>query len=933
MEKTKIIDLINFDEVNKLLEGFNQTTGFVTAILDLEGNILSKSGWRQICTQFHRINPEASKNCTISDTVLANELGNGEKYHFYKCHNGLVDVAVPIIINGEHIANLFSGQFFFEEPDRSFFKAQAQKYNFDESSYLNALDKVPIVSKEKVKAAMDFLLDMTQLISDITFQKLGQLELNDALIKSEEKYRIISDNSDDWIYWVAPDEHLRYVSPACERVTGYSPEEFVKRPELNHEIIVESDQKKVKQHHQFAISDTIPHELEYRIKTKSGELRWISHTCSPIFNEEGEFIGRRGTNRNITEHKLQEEQLYESEFRFNKLYQNGPFGMVMADREFRFKSANPTFCSILGYNCEEIINYTFKDVTHPDDLAKDVANVRKLMDQEIPVYKTEKRYVRKDGQIIWGSLTVTANYDSEGQFLYNLGIIEDITPRKHAEESLKLLNERISTATKASQVGIWDWDIRNNLLDWDEQMYALYGLNKTEFKVAYEAWLNGLHPDDRDFCHEETNRALSGEKDYDTEFRVIWPNGSTHWLKAAGQVFFDENNSPIRMVGVNYDITERKQIEKTLQESEEKFRKAFATNPDAITITRFSDGMYVSVNNGFTQIFGFTEEETIGKTPFDINMWHNPEDRKQFVAELKGKGLVENFEAKLCTKNGTLKDTLVSATLLELDGNTHILSTTKDITDRKKTENDIKELNETLERRVEERTNQLKEANQELEAFSYSVSHDLRAPLRHINGFVDLLTEKYTDLLPEKGRHYLDVIVDSSKQMAALIDDLLQFSRTGRKEMQETNLDMNQVLQEAIGQMNPDIETRKIEWDIAQLPTIQGDHSLLRMVWQNLLSNAIKFTKEKEKAHIQIGCTYDEYEFTFFVRDNGAGFDMRFANKLFGVFQRLHTAKEFEGTGIGLANVRRIILKHGGRTWAESQINEGATFYFTLPKH
>jgi ligand-binding sensor protein len=170
--KDNILDLIDFKKVDALLEGFNKTTGFVTAILDLEGKVMSKSGWREICTQFHRINPQTCRNCTISDTVLAGQMAEGEKYNFYQCLNGMVDVAVPLVVDGEHVANLFSGQFFFEEPDRALFKTQAGKYGFDEDKYLSALDSVPVVSKEKVKTAMDFLLAMTQLISEITFQKL-----------------------------------------------------------------------------------------------------------------------------------------------------------------------------------------------------------------------------------------------------------------------------------------------------------------------------------------------------------------------------------------------------------------------------------------------------------------------------------------------------------------------------------------------------------------------------------------------------------------------------------------------------------------------------------------------------------------------------------------------------------------------------------------
>jgi PAS domain S-box-containing protein len=190
---TKILEYIDFEKVNTLLEGFNNSTGFVTAILDLEGNVLSKSGWRKICTEFHRQNHETSKKCSISDTVLSGELKNGEKYHFYKCLNGLVDVAVPIIINGEHVANLFSGQFFFEEPDKIFFQEQAIKYGFDEISYLKALENVPIVSELKVKIVMDFLLNMTQIISDMTYQKFELIELNNSLLESNKEYSSLNE--------------------------------------------------------------------------------------------------------------------------------------------------------------------------------------------------------------------------------------------------------------------------------------------------------------------------------------------------------------------------------------------------------------------------------------------------------------------------------------------------------------------------------------------------------------------------------------------------------------------------------------------------------------------------------------------------------------------------------------------------------------------
>lgn len=223
--KTKILDLIDFEKVDTLLEGFNKSTGFVTAILDLDGNVLSKSGWRQICTEFHRINPQTARQCTISDTLLANKMAEGEKYHFYQCLNGLVDVAVPIVIKGEHIANLFSGQFFFEEPDRLFFEKQAETYRFNKEIYLKALGKVPVVSKEKVLVAMDFLLNMTQLISEMTLQKLEQTELNDDLRMSEAYNRSLFTESTIGLALTTINGKLIDANPAYCKIIGRTLEE------------------------------------------------------------------------------------------------------------------------------------------------------------------------------------------------------------------------------------------------------------------------------------------------------------------------------------------------------------------------------------------------------------------------------------------------------------------------------------------------------------------------------------------------------------------------------------------------------------------------------------------------------------------------------------------------------------------------------------
>ncbi len=258
-----------------------------------------------------------------------------------------------------------------------------------------------------------------------------------------------------------------------------------------------------------------------------------------------------------------------------------------------------------------------------------------------------------------------------------------------------------------------------------------------------------------------------------------------------------------------------------------------------------------------------------------------------------------------------------------------ILETNNDVTERRRREEEIRTLNEELGKR----SAALEASNKELEAFAYSISHDLRAPLRHMSGFTELLQKNMASLLTEKSQRYMTMILESAKRMGNLIDDLLAFSRIGRTETHKAQVNLEQLVQEAVSEVRQETAGRNIVWKVGKLPASYGDRSMLRLALVNLISNAAKFTRTRPQAEIEIGCTDQKKDqVVVFIRDNGVGFDMKYVNKLFGVFQRLHPAEAFEGTGIGLATVQRIVHRHGGRVWAEGLVDQGATFYFSLSK-
>jgi PAS domain S-box-containing protein len=378
------------------------------------------------------------------------------------------------------------------------------------------------------------------------------------------------------------------------------------------------------------------------------------------------------------------------------------------------------------------------------------------------------------------------------------------------------------------------------------------------------------------------------------------------------------------------DITHRKQVETALMQ----LAAIVESSEDAI-IGKDLNAIVTSWNKGAEKIFGYTAGEIVGTSITRLIPADRRGEEKHSLEKIRRGEKVEHFETLRQAKDGRLID--VSVTLSPIkDAGGSVIGVSKvahNITDRKAVEEQIRRLNVELEQRVAERTGQLQIANQELEAFSHSVSHDLRAPLRHVLGFVEMLQKDAGPALSEKSLRHLATISQAAKRMGNLIDDLLAFSRIGRAELQKAEVDLDRLVHETLGDFPAETKGRAIAWNIHPLPPVRADRALLRMVLVNLISNALKFTAKRAEAKIEMGCAPGgDDETVIFIRDNGAGFDPRYAAKLFGVFQRLHSQAEFEGTGIGLANVQRIIQRHGGRAWAEGVVDGGATFYFSIPK-
>jgi PAS domain S-box-containing protein len=590
---------------------------------------------------------------------------------------------------------------------------------------------------------------------------------------------------------------------------------------------------------------------------------------------------------------------------------------------------NAAVCKIFGYTMEEMVDApTSRSYAYSKD-SDYIGNIGYPHILKGEIFNSEFQIRRKDGTLGWIYLSgkaITPSKPEDG----SIWMLQDITERKNAEETIKKSEAQLRSITRNIPGMVFQSYARKN----GEMGYyyvsdvakTFHGIDNDDLNAFLQSFMARVDEEDLPGLQASIKAAVESVSHWQWEGRYHHPDGMSMYIRGIAQPRIV--NDEVIFDGLMLDITSQKLAEASLNETRERLQSFMDSATDAFTIWD-SNLKLVDLNkNAMAYIHEKkSKEEFLGQSIDD------------FIPEFKSTGGLDKYYEVLRTGKAFLGEdkVMIKGRPFWLDVRIFKVGdglgmVTSDISGRKNTEEEIRSLNAELEKRVYERTLQLEQANKDLEAFAYSVSHDLRAPLRHIDGFIQLMYGNM-EARSEKITGYYGKINDATRRMSSLIDELLSFSRLGRKELSLASVNMNALIRDIIEQFRPDYAERNIEWKTAQLPSIRGDMALLKIAFENLISNAIKYTSRKKQALIEIGFTQDADDFiTYYVRDNGAGFNMTYSEKLFGVFQRLHSKEEFDGIGIGLANVKQIITKHNGTIHAESVVNEGATFYVTLPK-
>jgi PAS domain S-box-containing protein len=601
---------------------------------------------------------------------------------------------------------------------------------------------------------------------------------------------------------------------------------------------------------------------------------------------------------------------------------------------------------VFGYAAEEIVGKPLL-LLLPPERAEEESDILGSIARGESVEHFETVRIKKDGTAIDVSVTISPIRNGNGVIVGASKIARDITQRKQAEDALREKERRLSESQRIAHIGSWAYDLKDpaGRLVWSDELYHLYGVSSETFIPTKESFLSLIVSEDRALIRNWMTACAAGEKPADMDFRLTLPDGAIRVFSRRGELQYDTDGKPSRLVGTSQDITERRQVEAELRDSRQALEsQAFMLRS---VLDSMVEGLVAADEHGEFILWNPAAEKImgIGATNLPSREWSahyglylpdtvTPIEPGETPLErtLRGEAVSSEIFLRQAGVNPGLWLEANGSPLIDKDGVLRggVLAF-RDITRRKTDELVIRKLNEELEEKIAKRTEQLEASNRELEAFSYSVSHDLRTPLRHIAGFSRILVKEFGPAMPVEAHEHLQRIEDAVSRMGQLIDALLKMAVLRRQSLRLRHSELNPIVAEVISMLQPECEGRDVEWRVAKLPALDCDPVLMAQVFQNLLGNAMKYSRGRAKSVIEVDSIQQaDKPATIFVRDNGAGFDLKYAEKLFGVFQRFHTTAEFEGTGVGLATVHRIIQKHGGMIWAEAEPDHGATFYFAL---
>ena len=777
--KYKFTDLVDVPFLQQLLHSFYVATGIPHGLHDENNNILSGKGWQDICAQFHRVCPQTECRCKQSDSYIFDHLNEGS-YIGYKCVNGLMDFGTPIIIEGQHLASIFLGQFLHELPDEEFFRRQAQEFGFDEAAYMDALRRVPIIPEDRVESIMKFYSELGRFLATIGLERKRQLELADQTVKDyEERIKLIFETSNEGFWDWNMETGDIYVNRRWNELIelyGYPPDlEFNINTwmEMVHPDDIIHIKKTFAEHLAGRISK---YETEYRLLTKSGDCKWIM-MCGQVVarNEKGEGLRMVGTSLDITARKKTEAALVLSEEKFFKAFHCNPDLMSISTlKEGRYVEVNDAFVEISGYERNEVIGRTNEELD------------------------------------IW------------------------VVPEQR-DIIIKQVRENRSIG---------------NI----ETMY----------------------------------RIKSGEiRTFNMSVDIIDIDGEAHLIISTR------------------DVTERKQIEESLRLSEECLFKAFNTSPVVMTITTLEEGKFIRVNNAFCRIVGYSHEEVIGKTSLEVRFWSDHVDRNIVKQMLMAKQSIQDMEINFCKHGKEQRLGLYSAEGIEIHGELCILSVLTDITDLRQMEVEMTRL---------DRLNLVGE-------MAASIGHEIRNPMTTVRGYLQILRENkhYSQEL-----EYFDLMIEELDRANSIITEFLSLAKNKIVDMKPRNINA------IISKLLPLIQAKAmgkdqyIKLELNELPDLLLDKKEIRQLILNLVNNGME--SMSSAGEITIKTFIEKEKVVFAVQDQGHGIDLEHMDRLGTPF---FTTKE-QGTGLGLAVCYRIATRHNARIDIDTS-STGTTFYVSFP--